>query len=111
MSKKLINKLLVARLQKREPTEKEYKPEGGDIRIVILQRGWIYVGKYFEQGENCWLENASCVRSWGTTKGLGELAESGPTSSTKLDSCPIVRFNKYSVVCTINCAKLWDKKL
>lgn len=74
----------------------------GEKRIVILQRGWVYVGDYYEQGNNCWLENASCIRNWGTTKGLGELAENGPQSSTKLDPCPTVRFHKLTVVATID---------
>ena len=111
MEKSLINKLLNLALED-EPSNEEPKSVGGDIRIVILQRGWVYVGKYFEQGEQCWLENASCIRKWGTSKGLGELAEFGPKSETILDSCPTVKFNKYSVICTINCEKdIWQKKL
>ena len=88
-----------------------YVPEGTSCellhnpsskRIVILQRGWVYVGDYSEDGMDCTLENASCIRNWGTTKGLGELAESGPQSGTKLDPCPIVRFHKMTIVATID---------
>jgi hypothetical protein len=35
---------------------------------------------------------------WGTTKGLGEIAEGGPTSSTKLDRSPDLRFHPMTVI-------------
>ena len=82
-------------------------------RIVILQRGWIYVGDYAEDGMDCTLSNASCIRTWGTTKGLGELASDGPNSNTKLDPCNgIVEFDYLTVVATISCdEKKWEKEL
>ncbi len=67
-------------------------------QIVILNRGWVVVGNFSEKGDDCTLTNASVIRSWGTTKGLGELAENGPLTSTKLDSCPNVHFNKMTMV-------------
>jgi hypothetical protein len=74
-----------------------------DVRIVILQRGWVAVGKYTQDGENCRLENASIIRRWGTTKGLGQIAADGPTSNTVLDKCPTLRFNVLTVIATIDC--------
>ena len=59
----------------------------GEYKIVVLQRGWALVGKFEEDGNRCKLHQASVIRNWGTTKGLGEIAEGGPTSSTKLDKC------------------------
>ena len=50
-----------------------------DIRIVILQRGWVAVGRFSQSGSDCILEQASIIRKWGTTKGLGEIV-SGPKS-------------------------------
>ena len=85
--------------------------ERQDNRIVIMQSGWVFVGKYFEKGEDCRLEHASCVRNWGTTKGLGELAENGPTPKTVLDKCTTIRFHKLSVVVTLDCAKIWENIL
>lgn len=82
----------------------EYAPltVEGDIKIVILQRGWILVGKFERKGSDCKLFNASVIRNWGTTKGLGEIAEKGPTSTTKLDSCyGVVEFDYLTVVATI----------
>ena len=67
-------------------------------QIVVLNRGWVVVGNYSEKGDDCTLTDASVIRIWGTTKGLGELAESGPTSSTKLDACPNVHFHKMTTV-------------
>ena len=95
----------------KENTEETQSPDDigkGEIRICILQRGWIYVGKYYRKGNNCSLENASCIRAWGTTKGLGEIAEEGPTSNTKLDSTPTVNFHVLGEICTILCnPKKW----
>jgi len=67
-------------------------------QIVILNRGWNVIGEYKEKGDECVLENASVIRKWGTTKGLGELAEKGILENTILDKCPNVRFNKMTMV-------------
>lgn len=82
------------------------KPEtqqfSGDYKIVVLQRGWVMVGKLERNGSECKLHNASVIRSWGTTKGLGEIAASGPSSSTKLDKCNgLVEFDYLTVVASI----------
>lgn len=67
-------------------------------QIVILNRGWVVVGEYSEKGDECTLNEASIIRVWGTTKGLGELAENGPLTNTKLDSCPNIHFHKMTMV-------------
>lgn len=73
----------------------------GDIKIVILQRGWVYVGRFERTGNDCELHNASCIRTWGTTKGLQELVN-GVTSKTVLDKCEgVVEFDWLTVVHTI----------
>jgi len=74
-----------------------------DIRIVIAQRGWIFVGEYSEEGEHAILHNAKCIRRWGTTKGLGQLAEDGPQSSTILDHAGVVRVPMASKIADIAC--------
>lgn len=56
--------------------------------IVILQRGWVWLGTLHFVRDNPlfgYLENAATIRRWGTTKGLEELADSGVTSDTVLD--------------------------
>lgn len=74
-----------------------------DIRIVILQRGWVFVGKYSQTGDECTLEGAKVVRRWGTSKGLGELAVAGPLPDTVLDPAPTVRFHALTVIASIAC--------
>lgn len=74
----------------------------GDMKIVILQRGWIMVGKLERNGSDCKLHNASVIRTWGTCKGLGELSN-GPLSGTKLDKCHgVVEFDYLTVVASIS---------
>ncbi len=92
----------------------EYAPVTGcgNVRIVVLQRGWVAVGYYERDGDNCRLLNASIIRAWGTSKGLGELAESGPTSSTKLDKCNgAVEFHRLTEIFTLQCEESKWKSL
>jgi hypothetical protein len=96
----------------------KYVPKGanqvehtGDIKIVVLQRGWIMVGRLEKNGSECKLHNASVIRNWGTTKGLGEIAGNGPTKDTKIDvTNGMVEFDYLTVVATIACnAAAWAK--
>jgi hypothetical protein len=89
------------------------KPINSDIKIVILQRGWIMVGRFVRNGSDCELHNASVIRSWGTSNGIGELAKYGKKTNTKLDKCyGIVRFDYLTVVSTIDCeVSVWEKEL
>ena len=76
---------------------------GSQTKIVVLQRGWVCVGKYSKEGNEGVLTDASVIRIWGTSKGIGELAQNGPLSNTKLDPCGLVRFNELSTVLIIDC--------
>lgn len=110
MSSTAINEIEVngvKYVQKGSETTKQFD---GDIKIVVLQRGWVYIGKFERNGNDCKLHNASCIRTWGTTKGLCELV-TGATSSTKLDKCQgIVEFDWLTVVHTITVDKqAWSK--
>ena len=67
-------------------------------QIVILQRGWVVVGDYSVSKDECLLTDAAVIRTWGTTKGLGELAEAGPLTNTKIDRCPDMRFHPMTVI-------------
>lgn len=65
----------------------------GDIKIVVLDRGYVYVGYVTEpetEGGMIIIKNAKNIRQWGTTKGLGELVN-GPLANTKLDNVGTVR--------------------
>lgn len=81
-----------------------------DVRICILQRGWVFVGEFSKVGDQCFLRKASNVRVWGTTKGLGELAEGGPLSGTKLDPVPDVQFHELTLIASVKCrGEKWSK--
>lgn len=76
--------------------------------IVIADRGFVWVGK--TQIEDDWLiiNNASQVRRWGTTKGLGELAANGPLTNTILDPSGTVRVPLRAVIGLLACeASKW----
>jgi len=73
------------------------------IKIAILQRGWVVIGRYQEEDDMCVLTDAYVIRSWGTTKGLGELALEGKQENTKLDKTGTIRFHKLTSVGLIDC--------
>ena len=85
----------------------------GPIKIVVLQRGWVMIGKFERNGSDCKLHNASVIRIWGTKNGLGELAEKGPLKDTVLDKTNgVVEFDYLTVVCTISVKEsVWAKEL
>lgn len=87
--------------------------KGDDIRIVILQRSWAMVGRFERYASDCKLHDASVIRRWGTTNGLGQIAKDGPTDETILDKCNgEVCFDYLTVVATIQCDEnKWKTKL
>ncbi len=70
--------------------------------IVVLDRGFVYVGNVTHDGEWCVITDAKNIRRWGTTRGLGELALGGPTSSTELDDVGTVRAPSRAVISLID---------
>lgn len=80
------------------------KEFAGPVKIVILQRGWVMVGRFERNGSDCKLHNASVIRVWGTTKGLGEIAANGPISGkTVLDKTyGVVEFDSLTVVAMVS---------
>lgn len=78
-------------------------------QIVVLQRGWVVVGDVTRADEEqIVLSDASVIRYWGTTNGLGELALNGPTSKTILDAAGTVRVHPLAVVLRMDTeAALW----
>ena len=71
------------------------------LAIVVLDRGFVYIGKVTIDGDWCVIESAKNIRVWGTTNGLGELVK-GPTKSTKLDQVGSVRAPLRAVIHVID---------
>ena len=79
--------------------------------VVVLDRGFVYVGDVVHDGEWCVISNAKNIRVWGTTKGLGELTLGGPTVNTLLDSVGVVRCPARAVISIIDTEKSkWNCK-
>ena len=73
-------------------------------QIVVADRGWVFLGDVYSDDQgNKIINDAKVVRVWGTTKGLGELALTGPTKDTKLDDSGTVRVPSRSVVAVFDC--------
>ena len=73
----------------------------GDIKIVVLDRGFVYVGTVEVTDDFVIVTNAKNIRQWGTTKGLGELVY-GPLSKTKLDHTGTVRVSVRALISLID---------
>ena len=70
--------------------------------IVVLDRGFVYVGNVVEDGDYLRITNAKNIRFWGTKKGLGEL-RSGPLPETKLDDIGEVLAPKRALIHLVPC--------
>jgi hypothetical protein len=73
----------------------------GDIKIVILDRGFVYVGRVALAVDFLTITDAKNIRVWGTSQGLGELV-SGPKSATKLDQVGTVRVPMRALISLID---------
>lgn len=56
------------------------------LKIVVIDRGFVYIGKVTTDAEWCKITGCKNIRKWGSTKGLGELVN-GPLGDTVLDAC------------------------
>lgn len=76
--------------------------------IVVLARGFVYVGDVTRGDGEIIITNARNVRRWGTSAGLGQLAMKGPQPNTKLDAAGTVRAPLSALIHTIDCeANAW----
>jgi hypothetical protein len=94
---------------KNEPTEQPPSAalDMGPQQIVIADRGWVWVGNSQVIGDQLVVENARCIRRWGTTKGLGELAAGGPTPDTVLDPMGRLVVPMRAVIGRLACEAAW----
>ena len=86
-----------------EQTYRLVSNSGSDVKIAVLQRGNVLVGRFTRDGDMCELTDASVIRRWGTKRGLGEISDGGPTSDTVLDPCGRVTFHILTAVMLIDC--------
>lgn len=82
------------------------------IRIAVLDRGFVYVGRAVSDEDWLYLTDAQNIRRWGTTKGLGELARTGPIPKTKLDKTGSLKAPLKAVISLIAVEEtVWEKVL
>jgi len=75
--------------------------ELGEIKLVVLERGFVYVGRVSEAGGITTIRGARSIIRWGTTQHLGEIVN-GPLENTKLGaSCTVTARTTPQVLHTI----------
>jgi hypothetical protein len=94
---------LLSLCKENEEEKSEIFDNQGLIKIVILQRGWVVIGKFYQKGTKCWVEDGYVIRRWGTTKGLGQLAIEGKQEETILDPIPKTDFHELTIVACMLC--------
>lgn len=79
----------------------------GSTQCVVAMSGWVFAGEAYREDGGIRLENAVCVRWWGTQAGLGQL-RTGITSTTICDAYGTVRMPINAVVALIELdAQAW----
>lgn len=82
------------------------------IQIAVLDRGFVYVGRVRTDADWCYLTDAQNIRRWGTSSGLGQLAQNGPTPQTKLDKVGSLKAPMKTVISLIDVEEsVWVKAL
>jgi hypothetical protein len=85
--------------------------------IFVLDRGWVLTGftpsnpPYGNRPYGT-ITDAAVIRLWGTTAGLGQLAERGPTERTILDPLGSVWVPEHAIIFYLLCSPdgLWEPK-
>lgn len=85
-----------------------------DIRIFVLDRGHVLVGRASLHPDLAFhwrLRDARTIRVWGTTEGIAQLCK-GPRKDTKLDARADVTIGFRAVLYILDAdAKAWEKHL
>jgi hypothetical protein len=66
--------------------------------VVVLDRGFVYVGEVLRKGDMYVMPSGRNIRYWGTDKGLHQLVTSGPTEKSKVDAPAFVRIPARAVI-------------
>jgi hypothetical protein len=72
-------------------------------QIVVISSGWVAIGQVTQTDTHTIIEDAAVIRTWGTTKGLGQIAIEGPTQDTVLDYAGTISCLNHAVLFTIDC--------
>ena len=78
------------------------KTDKPKLVIAILDRGWVFIARATESPSALELTNAACIRYWGTTKGIGQLALEGPQRETKIDEAGTVTVPRTAIIALID---------
>ncbi len=78
--------------------------------IVIATAGHVFIGNVTRMdlttfGIGISLTDASVIRVWGTTRGLGEIALGGPTKETILDPIGDIDVPLNAIISVVKCLK------
>ncbi len=82
--------------------------EAGDLSVVVLHRGWIFVGE-LSVTSNGGFKLTSCrnVRKW-STGGFGGLTMGRKSSGATLDKCQPLTFSPDAAIFISELPKEWD---
>ena len=81
----------------------------GDRHLVVLDRGWIFVGDLSQDEHGVFtINNCKNVRKW-LNGGFGGLAKSATASGAVLDDCAPVRFEKSARIFVVPVSGGWDE--
>ena len=76
--------------------------------IVIATAGHVFIGNVTRMDLTTFgisLTDASVIRVWGTTRGLGEIALGGPTKETILDPIGEIDVPLNAIISVVKCLK------
>lgn len=82
--------------------------EAHGLVLVVADRGFVWVGQAVTTEEWVEITGARCVRRWGTSEGLNELAMKGPLTNTRLDAPADLKVARKALIAIIPCeAEKW----
>ena len=80
----------------------------GDRHIVVLDRGWIFVGNLSCKDDVYTLSNCKNIRKW-STGGFGALSRSAKESGATMDDAAPLRFDKRAMIFVVPVGADWDE--
>lgn len=69
--------------------------------IVVADRGHVWIGDVTTGGDFADIAGARCIRRWGTTDGLNQLAKDGPQDGTRLDAAADLKVRQGAIIAII----------